>query len=70
MCNRFLTMWSNTYKETRKDLTKHPCSAKYTQFKKQNDTIYVKEVDSIALQSTLKNLLDAFSRFFKKQNRN
>lgn len=36
--------------------------------KKQNDTIWLKEVDSIALQSTLKNLADAFSRFFKKQN--
>ncbi|WP_041488945.1 IS200/IS605 family element RNA-guided endonuclease TnpB, partial [Bacillus pseudomycoides] len=32
------------------------------------DTIWLKEVDSIALQSTLKNLADAFSRFFKKQN--
>ncbi|MGH0488455.1 IS200/IS605 family element RNA-guided endonuclease TnpB, partial [Bacillus mycoides] len=32
------------------------------------DTIWLKEVDSIALQSTLKNLADAFSHFFKKQN--
>ncbi len=35
---------------------------------KKQDTIWLKEVDSIALQSTLKNLADAFSRFFKKQN--
>lgn len=28
----------------------------------------LKEVDSIALQSTLKNFADAFSRFFKTQN--
>ncbi|MBC6973853.1 IS200/IS605 family element transposase accessory protein TnpB, partial [Bacillus sp. Xin] len=35
---------------------------------KQQDTLWLKEVDSIALQSTLKNLADAFSRFFKKQN--
>lgn len=30
--------------------------------------IWLKEVDSIALQSSLKNLADAYSRFFKKQN--
>ncbi|KFN13877.1 putative transposase family protein [Bacillus pseudomycoides] len=35
---------------------------------KKQDTIWLKEVDSIALQSTLKNLADAFSRFLKKQN--
>ncbi|MEK5251498.1 IS200/IS605 family element RNA-guided endonuclease TnpB [Bacillus sp. FSL R9-9530] len=66
--NRFLTMWNNTYKETGKGLTYNSCSAELTQLKKQNDTIWLKEVDSIALQSTLKNLADAFSRFFKKQN--
>ncbi len=64
--NRFLTMWNNTYKETGKGLTYNSCSAELTQLKKQNDTIWLKEVDSIALQSTLKNLADAFSRFFKK----
>ena len=35
---------------------------------KKQDTTWLKEVNSIALQSTLKNLADAFSRFFKKQN--
>src|SRR5699024_4108715 len=29
---------------------------------------WLKEVDSIAIQSSLKNLADAYSRFFKKQN--
>ncbi|MBE7122939.1 IS200/IS605 family element RNA-guided endonuclease TnpB [Bacillus cereus] len=66
--NRFLTMWNSTYKETGKGLTYHSCSAELTQLKKKNDTIWLKEVDSIALQSTLKQLADAFSRFFKKQN--
>lgn len=66
--NRFLAMWNNKYKETGKGLTYDSCSAELTQLKKQNDTIWLKEVDSIALQSTLKNLADAFSRFFKKQN--
>lgn len=66
--NRFLAMWNNKYKETGKGLTYDSCSAELTQLKKQNDTIWLKEVASIALQSTLKNLADAFSRFFKKQN--
>src|SRR5699024_2690331 len=30
---------------------------------------WLKEVDSIAIQSSLKNLADSYSRFFKKQNR-
>ncbi|MGG3522527.1 IS200/IS605 family element RNA-guided endonuclease TnpB [Bacillus pseudomycoides] len=66
--NHFLTLWNDTYKETGKGLTYPSCSAELTQLKKQQDTIWLKEVDSIALQSTLKNLADAFSRFFKKQN--
>src|SRR5699024_12842107 len=36
--------------------------------KKQEETIWLKEVDSIALQSSLRNLSDSFDRFFKKQN--
>ncbi|PGZ07359.1 transposase, partial [Bacillus cereus] len=66
--NHFLALWNDTYKEAGIGLTYPSCSAKLTQLKKQQDTIWLKEVDSIALQSTLKNLADAFSRFFKKQN--
>ncbi|MED0993685.1 IS200/IS605 family element RNA-guided endonuclease TnpB [Bacillus nitratireducens] len=66
--NHFLALWNDTYKEVGKGLTYSSCSAKLTQLKKQQETIWLKEVDSIALQSTLKNLADAFLRFFKKQN--
>lgn len=66
--NHFLALWNNTYKETGKGLTYPSCSAELTQLKKKQGTIWLKEVDSIALQSTLKNLADAFSRFLKKQN--
>ena len=64
--NHFLAKWDNTYKETGKGLTYNSCSAELTQLKKE--LIWLKEVDSIALQSSLKNLADAYSRFFKKQN--
>lgn len=63
--NRFLTRWNDTYKETGKGLTYNSCSAELTQLKKE--FIWLKEVDSISLQSVLKNLADAFTRFFKKQ---
>ncbi|WP_410985664.1 IS200/IS605 family element RNA-guided endonuclease TnpB [Bacillus cereus] len=66
--NHFLALWNDTYNETGKGLTYPSCSAELTQLKKKQNTIWLKDVDSIALQSTLKNLADAFSRFFKKQN--
>ena len=64
--NHFLAKWDNAYKETGKGLTYNSCSAQLTQLKKE--LTWLKEVDSIALQSSLKNLADAYSRFFKKQN--
>lgn len=64
--NHFLAKWDNTYKETGKGLTYNSCSAQLTQLKKE--LTWLKEVDSIAIQSSLKNLADAYSRFFKKQN--
>ncbi|CAM4233576.1 Transposase putative helix-turn-helix domain-containing protein [Bacillus paramycoides] len=63
--NHFLALWNDTYKEAGKGLTYPSCSAKLTQLKKQQDTIWLKEVDSIALQSTLKTsqmLFHVFSR--------
>lgn len=64
--NHFLAKWNDTYKATGKGLTYNSCSAQLTQLKKE--LVWLKEVDSIAIQSSLKNLADAYSRFFKKQN--
>jgi len=64
--NHFLAKWNDTYKETGKGLTYNSCSYQLTQLKKE--LVWLKEVDSIALQTSLKNLADAYSRFFKKQN--
>jgi putative transposase len=64
--NHFLAKWNDTYKETGKGLTYNACSSQLTQLKKE--LVWLKEVDSIALQSSLKNLDNAYSRFFKKQN--
>ena len=64
--NHFLAKWNDAYKETGKGLTYNACSSQLTQIKKE--LVWLKEVDSIAIQSSLKNLADAYSRFFKKQN--
>lgn len=64
--NRYLAMWQDTYRDTGKGLTYGTCSADLTRLKKELH--WLKEVDSIALQSSLKNLADGYTRFFRKQN--
>lgn len=65
--NHFLDKWNSAYNKTGKGLTYNACSSQLTQLKKE--LIWLKEVDSIALQSSLKNLDDSYTRFFKKQNK-
>lgn len=64
--NHFLAKWNETYKETGKGLTYNSCSSELPSLKKEFP--WLKEVDSIAVQSSLKNLADAYTRFFKKRN--
>ncbi|MEC2496145.1 RNA-guided endonuclease TnpB family protein, partial [Bacillus cereus] len=64
--NHFLSLWDQAYKETGKGLTYGTCSAKLPAMKKE--LVWLKEVDSIAIQSSVRNLADAYTRFFKKQN--
>ncbi|MEM5666397.1 IS200/IS605 family element RNA-guided endonuclease TnpB [Bacillus toyonensis] len=64
--NHFLSLWDHAYKETGKGLTYGTCSAKLPAMKEE--FVWLKEVDSIAIQSSVRNLADAYTRFFKKQN--
>ncbi|PER82301.1 IS200/IS605 family element RNA-guided endonuclease TnpB, partial [Bacillus cereus] len=64
--NYFLSLWDKTYKETWRGLTYGTCSAKLPAMKKE--FVWLKEVDSIAIQSSVRNLADAYTRFFEKQN--
>ena len=48
--NHFLAKWNETYQETGKGLTYNSCSYQLTQLKKE--LVWLKEVDSIALQSS------------------
>jgi putative transposase len=64
--NHFLGEWNNVYQETGKGLTYTTCSRSLTE--KKRELMWLKEVDSTSLQNTLKHLVDAFQRFFLKQN--
>ncbi|CEG28732.1 IS200/IS605 family element RNA-guided endonuclease TnpB [Bacillus sp. B-jedd] len=64
--NHFLSHWNDSFKETGKGLSYNKCSARLPSLK--TELPWLKEVDSIAIQTSLKHLSDAFDRFFKKQN--
>ncbi len=63
--NHFLSLWDQAYKETGKGLTYGTCSAKLPAMKKE--LVWLKEVDSIAMQSSVRNLADAYTRFLKNK---
>lgn len=64
--NHFLAKWNETYKEIGKGLTYNACAKLLPAWKKQFE--WLKEADAHSLQSSLRNLEDAFKRFFKEQN--
>ncbi|WP_139994872.1 RNA-guided endonuclease TnpB family protein, partial [Kurthia sp. Dielmo] len=66
--NHFLELWNTSYKEEGKGLNRSIMSKMLTKLKKQEDTAWLRNVDSVALQASYENLLDAFQRFFQKQN--
>jgi putative transposase len=63
--NHFLNMRKETYEQEGKTLSYNACSALLTALKKE--IIWLKEVDSTSLQSTLKDLDSAFKKFFKEK---
>lgn len=65
--NHFLSAWNDAYEKTGKGLTYYACSSQLPALKKEYE--WLKEVDSIAVQTSVKHLSDSFSRFFKKQNK-
>ncbi|WP_164684981.1 RNA-guided endonuclease TnpB family protein, partial [Brevibacillus reuszeri] len=61
--NHFLAKRKEAYEQEKKTLGYHDCSAMLTQLKKEIE--WLKEVDSTALQSTLKDLDFSYKKFFK-----
>ena len=64
--NHFLDKWNTAFNITGKGLSYHACATHLPILKKEFD--WLKEVDSTALQSSVRNMSQAYSRFFKKQN--
>ncbi|MCC5893323.1 IS200/IS605 family element RNA-guided endonuclease TnpB [Exiguobacterium sp.] len=64
--NHFLSKWEETYKVTGKGLSYGSCSKEIPLLKQQFD--WLKEVDSTSVQNSVKHLVEAYDRFFKKQN--
>ena len=64
--NYFLAERSSAYESEKRTLSYNDCSAMLTQLKKE--LTWLSEVDSTALQSSLRFLDDSFKRFFSRQN--
>lgn len=64
--NYFLDTWNQSYAETGKGLSYQACAEQLPLLKAQYK--WLKELDSIALQSTARHVADSFDRFLKKQN--
>lgn len=71
-CIRYVFNWGlnlkfKTYQETGMNVSNGDLSALVTNMKKQEGTKWLKEVDAVALQQTLRNLEVAYTNFFKKR---
>lgn len=66
--NYFLALTEHTYEETGKSVSHRERSAMLPKLKNGERTNFLKEVDSIALQSSVEDLDDGYKHFFTGQN--
>lgn len=64
--NRYLALRKDTYEQTGKTLNYYACAKDMTTLKQQEETLWLKEVDATALQSSLRDLDDAYQHFFRR----
>ena len=69
--NHFLRMKVNFYQDNKlndkKSLNYHDTALELTKLKKEEETIWLKEVNSQSLQQTLRHLDNAYNNFFNKR---
>ena len=65
--NHFLEEKIKVFKETGRHLSYSKCCRMLTQLKKREDTVWLAEADSAALQQSLRNLDRAFDNFSKRR---
>ena len=63
--NKFLDRRITEYKDNKKTVSYSTCAKEMAEMKRTEEYCFLKEVDSIALQQSLRHLDTAFSNFFK-----
>ena len=64
--NYYLEQKIKLYQKEKKNFTYTKCSNDMTELKKTEDYLFLSDVDSIALQQSLRHLEDAFQNFFSR----
>lgn len=67
--NHYLNKRKETYLEDKKSLNYYDNANDLTQLKKDENYIWLKEINSQSLQSSLRNLDTAYMKFFRKQTK-
>lgn len=67
--NYFLNRRKEEYLNNKKALNYYDCANELTKVKKQNEYIWLKEVNSQTLQHTLRDLDTAYNKFFRKETK-
>lgn len=65
--NHYLNTRKETYLEEKKSLNYYDNANDLTKLKKEEDFVWLKEINSQSLQSSLRNLDTAYNKFFRKQ---
>lgn len=64
--NHYLDLRKKAFEETGESLNYYDCAKDLTVLKRQDETLWLKEVDSTSLQSSLRDLDDAYQNFFRR----
>ncbi len=64
--NHYLAKRKESYEQTGETLNYYACAKDMTVLKQQEETIWLREVDATALQSSLRDLDDAYQHFFRR----
>ena len=67
--NRYLNSRKETYLEEKKSLNYYDNANDLTKLKKEEEFLWLKEINSQSLQSSLRNLDTAYNKFFRKQTK-
>lgn len=64
--NHYLAMRKDVYEQTGETLNYYACAKDMTALKRQGETLWLKDVDATALQSSIRDLDDAYRNFFRR----